>query len=61
LFGRNTAAARHATTFAVLDLPFSAVRRFVGAGKSPPRSVEALISTAYSAVIEAAGASQSKR
>lgn len=51
LFGRNTVSARHVATFAVLDLPFSAVRRFVGAGEPPPPLVDDLISKGYAAVI----------
>ena len=53
LFGRNTASARQIATFAVLDLPFSAVRRYVGAGEPPPPLVDDLISKAYAAVIAA--------
>ena len=52
LFGRNTASLRQITTFAVLDLPYSAVRRFVAAGEAPPPLVDALIETAYLAVIK---------
>jgi hypothetical protein len=53
LFGRNTVPARQIATFAVLDLPFSAVRRFVGAGGPPPPLVDDLVSEAYAAVIAA--------
>jgi len=53
LFGRNTASARHVATFAVLDLPFSAVRRFVAAGQEPPPLVDDLVASAYAAVIDA--------
>ena len=53
LFGRNTAAARHIATFAILDLPFSAVRRFVAAGEAPPALVDQLVSTAYATAIKA--------
>jgi AcrR family transcriptional regulator len=53
LFGRNTVSARHIATFAVLDLPFSAVRRFVAAGKAPPALLDDLIASAYAAVIDA--------
>jgi AcrR family transcriptional regulator len=56
LFGRNTATARQVATFAVLDLPFSAVRRFVGGGELPPLIIDDLIAKAYAAVI-AAGSS----
>jgi AcrR family transcriptional regulator len=53
LFGRNTDSARQIATFAVLDLPFSAVRRYVGAGEPPPPLVDDLVSKAYAAVIGA--------
>lgn len=53
LFGRNSATARQVATFAVLDLPFSAVRRFVGAGEPPPLIVDDLVSKAYTAIIDA--------
>lgn len=51
LFGRNSPANRQAATFAVLDLPYSAVRRFVSAGEPPPQKIDALISKAYFAII----------
>lgn len=54
LFGRNTASARQVTTFAVLDLPLSAVRRFVAAGEPPPPVIDDLIAKAYAAVIDSA-------
>lgn len=53
LFVRNTIPARHVATFAVLDLPFSAVRRFVSAGQTPPALLDGLITSAYAAVIDA--------
>lgn len=52
LFGRDTAAARRATAFATIDIPFSAVRRYIGEGGSPPPHVDALIERAYMAVID---------
>ncbi len=54
LFGRESAATRRATAFAVLDIPYSAVRRSVSEGGSPPAQVDALITTAYHAVLDAA-------
>ena len=54
LFGSNTAAARQVTTFAVLDLPYSAVRRSVGAGVPPPTRLDALIARAYTAIVDGA-------
>jgi AcrR family transcriptional regulator len=52
LFGRHTTATRQVATFAVLDLPFSAVRRFVAAGESPPALVDTLIARAYAAIVD---------
>ncbi len=54
LFGRDSAAWRRTTVFATLDIPYSAVRRFVGEGGAPPAHIDALIATAYHAVIDAA-------
>lgn len=54
LFGRNTVEARQITAFAVLDLPFSAVRRYVGANKRPPLRIDGLITRAYESVIDSA-------
>jgi AcrR family transcriptional regulator len=51
LFGRNSVAAQQVATFAVLDLPFSAVRRFVAIGQVPPTTIDDLITKAYKAVI----------
>jgi AcrR family transcriptional regulator len=52
LFGRNTAAARQVTTFATLDLPFSAVRRYVAVDERPPKQLDTLITRAYAAIID---------
>ena len=52
LFGRNTAATRRTATFAVLDIPFAAVRRPVGAGVPPPPEMDRLIARAYAAVVD---------
>jgi AcrR family transcriptional regulator len=51
LFGRNSVFARQVATFAVLDLPFSAVRRFVAMGRVPPPAIDDLVTNAYQAVI----------
>lgn len=53
LFGSTSAAARQATTFATLDLPFAAVRRHVVRGEKPPATLDALIARAYAAVVDA--------
>jgi len=47
LFGNRTAASRQAAAFAVLDVPFAAVRRYVGAGEAPPLHVDNLIAAAF--------------
>lgn len=52
LFDRDTVGARRATAFATLDIPFSAVRRYVVEGKAPPTQVDAMIEGAYRGVIE---------
>lgn len=54
LFGKTSARARQTTTFAVLDLPFSAVRRFVASGDMPPLSIDELVTRAYKSVISTA-------
>ncbi len=53
LFGVRTAAAKRVTAFALLDLPFSSVRRYVAAGKPPSVELERLITTAYHAIVDA--------
>jgi AcrR family transcriptional regulator len=50
LFGNRSAAAREMTAFALVDLPYSAVRRYVAIGKPPPALVDDLITKAYLAV-----------
>jgi len=52
LFGANTKQMREIATFSILDVPVAAVRRFVEAGEPPPRSIDALIASAYAAVID---------
>lgn len=53
LFGSTAADARRTATFAVLDVPYAAVRRYVGAGKTPPTRVDDLVRAAYHGVIAA--------
>jgi hypothetical protein len=53
LFGRASARTLRATSFAVLDVAFAAVRRHVAANEPPPPTVDRLIETAYLAVINA--------
>lgn len=61
LFGRNTAAARQVTMFATLDLPFSAVRRYVATGEPPPKQLDALIERAYEAIIDDSSSAKGRR
>ncbi len=51
LFGRASASASSATRFAVIDIPFAAVRRHVAANEPPPPAVDRLIEPAYLAVV----------
>ena len=51
LFGRLSLAGRRTVTFAVLDVGFAAVRRYVVANEAPPTQVDELVRTAYEAVI----------
>ncbi len=51
LFGSDTKAHRLTATFAVLDVPFAAVRRHVAANEPPPAQVDALIVTAVDAIL----------
>ena len=52
LFGEASKAGRQTASFALFDVPYAAVRRYVGAGRMPPARVDALIELAYRAVIE---------
>jgi AcrR family transcriptional regulator len=52
LFGNRTAASRQAAAFAVLDVPFAAVRRHVAAGEVPPLQADKLIEIAFNATIQ---------
>jgi hypothetical protein len=46
-----TPAARTTTGFAVLQVPYAAVRKHVALDEPPPPLVDELITTAYAAVI----------
>jgi AcrR family transcriptional regulator len=54
IFGRNSISAQRATAFATVDLPFSAVRRYVADNCAPPPQVDVLIERAYFAAIDSA-------
>jgi AcrR family transcriptional regulator len=51
LFGGDGKSYRLTTTFAVLDVPFAAVRRHVAANQRPPAQVDALIIAAVDAIL----------
>jgi AcrR family transcriptional regulator len=51
LFGRVSPRTLRLATFAVLDVPFAAVRRHVAANEKPPPMVDDLVRTAYAALI----------
>jgi AcrR family transcriptional regulator len=51
LFGRLGLAGRRTASFAVLDVSFAAVRRYVVANEVPPAQVDELVRAAYKAVI----------
>ena len=53
LFGRASPRALRATSFAVLDIAFAAVRRHVAANEHPPAVVDQFIETAYLAIVTA--------
>ncbi|MFE3198071.1 TetR/AcrR family transcriptional regulator [Embleya sp. NPDC059237] len=40
-FGRVSPAGLERVTFALVDVPYAALRRHLGAGRTPPRSIEA--------------------
>jgi AcrR family transcriptional regulator len=61
LFNANTKAARVATRFAILDIPFAAVRRYVGANEVPPLEIDRLIATAVNAILDQHAAGARKR
>jgi len=51
LFGRTNAEALQLANFAMIDVPFAAVRRYVANDQRPPVSVDDLIASAYRALI----------
>lgn len=53
-YGGSKTVYRRAATFALLDLPASAIRRYLLAGKSPPSSLDAVILAASRAALDAA-------
>jgi glutamine synthetase type III len=61
LFGANTKATRLTTRFAILDVPFAAVRRYVGANEAPPPKIDRHIATAVNAILEQPAAGARKR
>jgi AcrR family transcriptional regulator len=61
LFDANTKATRLTTRFAILDVPFAAVRRYVSANEDPPPEIDRLIATAVNAILEQPAAWARKR
>jgi len=51
LFGRASAESSRLASFAILDVPFAAVRRHVGANEVPPPYVDDLVDRTYAALI----------
>jgi AcrR family transcriptional regulator len=51
LTGKDVPSNRQSVTFALLDIPYAAVRRHVAAGKLPPDAVEGLIAKAYEPIM----------
>jgi AcrR family transcriptional regulator len=51
LFAGATPQQRRLASFAIIDIPYAAVRRYVVAGTAPPSYVDGLIATAYAALI----------
>ncbi|MBA3676484.1 MAG: TetR family transcriptional regulator [Sphingosinicella sp.] len=51
LMDKENEANRQLVVFAVLDIPFAAVRRNVAMGKLPPKGAEGLITRAYEAIM----------
>ncbi|HLM62928.1 MAG TPA: TetR/AcrR family transcriptional regulator [Acidimicrobiales bacterium] len=55
-FGRVSKSAMDATTFALLDVPYAAVRRHLLAGERPPALVDDLVATASTCVLRSRAA-----
>jgi AcrR family transcriptional regulator len=51
LFGARTRENRLRTAFALLDIPFAAVRRHVGQNRPPPPEVDRLVAAAVTAIL----------
>ncbi len=61
LFGRADAAALRRTTFAAVDLPQGAIRRYLVAGRPVPRAVADDLETAVRATLAALDAARQER
>jgi AcrR family transcriptional regulator len=53
LFGNASERSIQATSLALIDLPYAAVRRYVGTGQKPPPALDRLIERALLAVLDA--------
>ncbi|WP_266157839.1 TetR/AcrR family transcriptional regulator [Dyella silvatica] len=56
LFGRGSAPRVRAVTFALVDMPYAAVRRYVAHKETPPSDVDSLLRAACEAALDAARA-----
>lgn len=52
LFGGIDAQSLRLANFAILDVPFAAVRRHVAANETPPSYVDDLVASAYAALVK---------
>jgi AcrR family transcriptional regulator len=52
-YGHSTKSAMDVTSFALLDVPYAAVRRYLLAGRPPPPLVDDLVATASACVLRA--------
>jgi hypothetical protein len=52
LFGTSTKANRLRAAFALLDIPFAAVRRHVSRNRAPPETVDHLVAVAVAAILD---------
>lgn len=51
-FVRRSARPRHAVVLAVIDIPYAAVRRYLGQGQEIPDGIESMVSIATTAVMQ---------
>ncbi|MFC5742829.1 TetR/AcrR family transcriptional regulator [Dyella tabacisoli] len=56
LFGRSSAPRVRAVTFALVDMPYAAVRHYIARKETPPSDVDTLLRAACEAALDSAGA-----